>query len=211
MQAAGVNPWVVRCCLFLRWNVVGDGDLTAAEEVFFGLFGEESARFGVGQLQAVFVDQARLHQQPLLPGLLRDMRVNALAEFARQRRARQAGGIDTKLDAVDGVAHGLAAPWAESANCCLMMRRMGAGRPGSAPGACHCNAASMIPVGVPACTRSGVISSSKWVKAWRSGARLCTDKACRPSCSRQWRAAPVPAGTSGRLHRPPQMPAGGRL
>src|SRR5699024_6776063 len=112
---------LARCCLLLRRDVVGRSDFTAAEEVFFGLFSEESARFGVGQLQAVFVDQTRLHQQPLLPGLLRDVRVNALAEFAWQRRARQAGRLDAKLDAVNGVAHGLAAPCTESASCCSMM------------------------------------------------------------------------------------------
>lgn len=53
------------------------GGLAVTEKIRLGLLGEEFPRFGVRQLQAVLVDQARLFQQPLLPGLLRDVVVNA--------------------------------------------------------------------------------------------------------------------------------------
>ena len=71
---------------------MGLGGFPTAEEVFFHLLGEEFARLGVREVQAVFVDQASLLGQPLLPGLGGDVVVDTLTDIAGQRRAGQALG-----------------------------------------------------------------------------------------------------------------------
>ena len=84
---------------------MGGGEF-AAEEELFHLLGEEFARRGVRQHEPVFVDQTGLVSQPFLPGLLRNLLENALAERARNRRLGQAFGFFAELDAIDGTGHG---------------------------------------------------------------------------------------------------------
>ena len=89
-----------------RRDVVRAGQLAAAEEVFLHFLGQELARLGVGEDQAVFVDQAGLVLEPGLPGLLADLFVDALAERPGIWRAVEAFGFGAELDAADGSGHG---------------------------------------------------------------------------------------------------------
>src|SRR5690606_21411748 len=77
----------------------------AAEEMLLHLLGEPLAGAGVGQRQPVLVDEHRLVTQPLRPRLLRDVLVDALAEFARIGREVEAFGFSAKLHAVNGTSH----------------------------------------------------------------------------------------------------------
>ena len=89
-----------------RWHVAGRGQLAAAVEVLLQFGHQELARIGFRQRQAHLVDQPGLVRDPLGPGLLGDLLVDALSEVAGDRRTREAFGFDAELDALDGSGHG---------------------------------------------------------------------------------------------------------
>src|SRR5579884_1541715 len=127
-RRAGASAFYTSRGLGLGRHVVSGGQLAAAEEIFFHLLGEELARLRIGQHQVVFVDQPGLVREPLLPGLLGHLFVDAATERAGQRRTRQAFGLDAELDAVDHAGHefGESRSWRSSA-------AIGLGRPGRRP------------------------------------------------------------------------------
>src|SRR5437016_2934753 len=77
----------------------------AAEEVVLHLPAQVVARALVREIQAVLVDQHRLLLEPLRPGFLAHVLVDALAELARIGRKIEAFGFAAELDAVDGSGH----------------------------------------------------------------------------------------------------------
>src|SRR4051794_25143238 len=70
----------------------------AAKEVVFHLAGQVLASPLVGEVQAVFVHQHGLLLEPLGPGFLAHVLVNALAEFTRIRRKVETFGFLAELD-----------------------------------------------------------------------------------------------------------------
>src|SRR5690606_4430986 len=76
------------------------------EEIALHLGGEVLAGPRIGQAQAVLVDEHRLVAQPVLPGLLRDLLVDPLADLAGVGREIQPLGLLAELDAVDHPGHG---------------------------------------------------------------------------------------------------------
>lgn len=77
----------------------------AAEEEFLHLALQVLPRLRLDGAQPVLVDQHGLVGKPLLPGLLRHVLVDALAELAGVRLVVQAIGRDAEQGAVDGAGH----------------------------------------------------------------------------------------------------------
>src|SRR5258706_11084454 len=73
-----------------RRYIAGLREIPAAEEKLLHLRRQKLARRGLGQREPVLVDQPRLVLEPLFPGLLADLLVDALAERARVGRALEA-------------------------------------------------------------------------------------------------------------------------
>ena len=67
--------------------------------------GQVLARTGVGQVQAVFIDQHRLVAQPVGPGLFAHVFPDSLAELAGVGRKVESFGFGAELDAVDHACH----------------------------------------------------------------------------------------------------------
>jgi len=78
---------------------------TATEQEFLHLGAEELACLGVERVEAVFVEQHGLVGHPLLPGLLGNLSVDALAERAGPGGEVEAFGVDVELGAMDGATH----------------------------------------------------------------------------------------------------------
>jgi hypothetical protein len=76
-----------------------------AEEVLLGLFHQVFAVLGVGQVEAVLVDDHGLELDPALPGFLGDVLEHALAEFAGQRRKVHAFGLAAEFHALHHTCH----------------------------------------------------------------------------------------------------------
>jgi len=62
---------------------------------------DEGDTLRIGAVQAEIVEQNREVVQPLLPGFLGDILVNALTEFARVGRKIEAGGLALEFQAKD--------------------------------------------------------------------------------------------------------------
>src|SRR3990172_331693 len=77
----------------------------AAEQEFLHLAGQELAGLGLEEHEPVLVDQHGLVSEPLLPGLLRDLVVNALAELTRIRRAIETFRLAAEQYALDHSCH----------------------------------------------------------------------------------------------------------
>src|SRR6266576_201245 len=71
---------------FCGRNVSGRHFCAGAEKMLLHLLGQPFPGAGIGERKAILVDEHRLMLQPLLPRLLRDVLVEALAELARIRR-----------------------------------------------------------------------------------------------------------------------------
>src|SRR3954469_23839321 len=78
----------------------------AAEEEALHLPGEILARPGVGQVQAILVDEHGLVALPGLEGFLAHVLVDALSELARIDAEIEAFGLSLEVDALDGAGHG---------------------------------------------------------------------------------------------------------
>ncbi|MPN24137.1 hypothetical protein SDC9_171531 [bioreactor metagenome] len=60
---------------------------------------------GIGQVEAVFVDDHRLQLDPLLPRFLGNVEPQLLAQFAGHGREIESLGFAAELDAVNGTCH----------------------------------------------------------------------------------------------------------
>ena len=69
------------------------------------LFGKVFAMLGIGEIQAVFVDDHRLQANPLLPRLPGNASENPFAQCTRIRRKIQALRQAAELDAIDHSCH----------------------------------------------------------------------------------------------------------
>ena len=78
---------------------------SAAKEILLHLRDQELARLGFERHEPVLVDQHRLVAEPLLPGFLRNILENALAELTWIRRAIEAFRFAAELDALDHSGH----------------------------------------------------------------------------------------------------------
>src|SRR5690606_7482292 len=99
----GADVKFCRCGL-LRLEVRRRSRAFAEEELFHLAF-QELAGLRLDRAEAVFVDQHGLVAQPFPPGFLGHVFVDALAEFARMGRARQAGRFAAEADAVNHSRH----------------------------------------------------------------------------------------------------------
>src|SRR5690348_1249280 len=89
-MASSQNCAIVLTARLLLGRYVARSDVRAvAEEVPLGLLHEVLARARVGEVEAVLVHQHGLLAQPLLPGFLRDVLPDALAELAGVGRKLQ--------------------------------------------------------------------------------------------------------------------------
>jgi len=77
----------------------------AAEKEFFHFLLEELARLRVDRREPVLVDEDGLVFQPQLPGLLRDLIEDALAQLTRVGRLVQPLRCAPEFDALYGSAH----------------------------------------------------------------------------------------------------------
>src|ERR1700741_1538238 len=92
----------------LLGRYVARGDVGArTEEMPLGLLHEVLARAGVGEVQAVLVDQHGLLLEPLRPSLPGDVLPDTLAELARIGRELHALGLAAELDALHHPSHRL--------------------------------------------------------------------------------------------------------
>src|SRR5690606_39503060 len=73
-------------------------DLLAAEQEFFHFTAQVLACFGVERVEPVLVDEDGLARQPLLPGGLGDLGVDALAQRAGPGGEVEAFGVGVELD-----------------------------------------------------------------------------------------------------------------
>src|SRR5690349_5587203 len=96
---------VFKAGLLLRRDVPGSQVGALAEEMPLGLLHEVLARPRVGEVQPVLVHEHGLLAQPLLPGFLRDVLPDALAELAGIRRKFEALGLAAELDALHHAGH----------------------------------------------------------------------------------------------------------
>src|SRR5674476_564599 len=124
-----------------------------AEEILFHFRGDECARFRIERIEAVLVDQHGLMHEPCLPGFLRDMLVDALAELAGPWSEREALGFAMEFYAVDIAGHGLSSSVSSSL-------RTGAGRPSTLNCPCEYqsrsgSSATRFAIGAPV-NKSGV-------------------------------------------------------
>src|SRR5690242_21649241 len=180
---------------------------TFAEEELLHLVLEPLAMRGLDRRQAVLVDQHDLVTHPLLPGFLRDILENALAELTRIRLPVEAGRFFLQQYAIHHSAHDSVFS-ARLPSSVLM----GAGNPTRAgwPRSYHNSVASFTRCTPSQSTTSGVITRSKCVKLCSMSGSAVLAGAVRPS----WRdancSAAVALSNSGRHHSPPQMPLGGR-
>src|ERR1700761_8026918 len=78
----------------------------AAEEEVFHLARQILAGTGIGEVEAILVDEHRLVLLPGLERLLADVVVDALAELARVDGEVEAFGLALEVDALDGACHG---------------------------------------------------------------------------------------------------------
>ena len=99
LEGVSRNPCI------LGGNIAGLRQFSASEKVFFHFFAEEFSRFGFGEGQPIFIDQARLMLEPALPGFLRDIFKDSFAEIAGIGRSLEAFGFFAELDALDGSGH----------------------------------------------------------------------------------------------------------
>ena len=74
--------------------------------MLFHLTSEVLAGAGIGQIQAVFVEQHGLVLEPGSPGFFAHIFIDAFAEFAGIGCEVQALGFLAEFDAVDGTCHG---------------------------------------------------------------------------------------------------------
>jgi len=89
------------------WRDVAGGHVGAiAEEVLLHLLGEILPRLDVGEVEAVLVHQHGLVLEPLLPGFLRHVLEDALAELPRVGREVEPVGLAAELDAFHRACHG---------------------------------------------------------------------------------------------------------
>src|SRR5690606_13952776 len=147
---------------------------------------------------------------PLFPGLLRHVVEDVLALGAGIWRAVQAGQFLFVLAAEHGAGHE-SSP-IESSATRLSSFFTGAARPrrGGAERLYQSQSPSaMTPPRLLAGTSLGSMLSCKWLKVWVKAGRARGSPSCRP-----WRSARAcrsgRASISGRLHRPPHSPVGGR-
>lgn len=70
-----------------------------AEEILLHLFHDGFLIFTTGRIEAVFVEEHFAEIHPLIPGLLRDVVVNLLAEFRVEWRFVETGKFFLQLDA----------------------------------------------------------------------------------------------------------------
>src|SRR5690348_6257612 len=105
LRSRALNRMRVPASRFIRSHVAGRLRHVAAEEVLLHLAGEELAGLRLQRIEAVLVDQHGLVGEPLLPGLLGNVFVHALAERARPGGEVEAFGVDAELGAVDGAGH----------------------------------------------------------------------------------------------------------
>ena len=78
----------------------------SAEKVVFHLACQVLAGTGVGQVQAVLVDQHGLVLEPVGPGLLAHVLKNALAQFSGVGRKVQTFGFLAQFDALNSTCQG---------------------------------------------------------------------------------------------------------
>src|SRR4029079_2950325 len=85
-----------------RWRRHG----TATEQELLALLLEDFVRLLRGQVEAVLVDDLLRVLDPVLPGLGRDVVVDALAQSVVERLVGEAGELLTEFHALDHTAHG---------------------------------------------------------------------------------------------------------
>jgi hypothetical protein len=88
----------------LRHEALGLLDVAVLEALH--LLPQVLTRLGIDEAQVLLVDQRGLMRLPFEPGLLRDVLVDVLAEFAGQRWALEPGKFLLILAAEDRAAHG---------------------------------------------------------------------------------------------------------
>src|SRR5690348_7270708 len=83
----------------------GFGDV--AEEIAFNVVEQERLRIGIGEIQAVVIDDLCLLLQPAVPTDLADFRRDTLAERVWKRREWKGRALLTAVCAFDCVSHDL--------------------------------------------------------------------------------------------------------
>src|SRR6218665_3659043 len=97
-----VYPWTTPFAFDLRFRDVAGGDVGPfTEEVALHLLPQVLARLGIRARETVLVHQHLLVLGPGLPGFLRDLLVDLLAQLARVRREIEAFGLLLQLHALD--------------------------------------------------------------------------------------------------------------
>src|SRR5690348_367769 len=92
--------------LSLTWRLITFRFFSSTgEEKLLHLSFQKLPRLRFDHREPVFVDEHGLVAQPLLPGLLRHLLVDALAEFARIGRTLQPRQFLTQQDASDRARH----------------------------------------------------------------------------------------------------------
>src|SRR5712675_35564 len=150
----------------VRWLEIRWALGTRPEKELLHLPFEKLAGLGLNRRKPVLVDQHDLVLDPAGPGLARDLLEDALPQGPRVGHALEAGRFVLEEDALDSAGHAML--WMSAVTGAGSPRRSGwAGLYQSVGGS------SITPAQASQRARSGVISSSKCVNAWRTMARDC--------------------------------------